>query len=78
MTKWTPQTTLIVLGVTALGLWYFKGLPGKAANAVNPVNPDNIFAGGVNNVGKAISMDEGWSLGGWLYKTFNDVPTPIR
>jgi hypothetical protein len=64
---------MIVAGVAVLGLWYVKGKAAQAAQAVNPVNPDNIFYGGVNSVGAAVTGDEGFSLGRWLYRTFNDV-----
>ena len=54
-----------------------------AAQAINPLNRDNIFYGGVNAVGGALvtdpagpgkNADGSWSLGGWIY----DVTHPTR
>lgn len=38
-----------------------------AADAVNPVNPENIFYRGVNAVGAALTGAPGWNLGGALW-----------
>lgn len=38
-----------------------------AANAVNPTNPDNVVNSAVTAVGSAISGDQSWSFGSWLY-----------
>lgn len=49
---------------------------GTAAQAVNPVNHDNVFATSVNSVGRVLVADETgpgmnadgtWSLGAWVY-----------
>lgn len=40
----------------------FTGLDG-----VNPVSPDNFINRGVNSIGRAVSNDQSWTLGGWLY-----------
>lgn len=76
----TAVLALAALGVVGLIAW--KGIPklaeaaGAAANAVNPLNHDNVFAQGVNAAGGAIvsdpagpgkNADGSWSLGGWLY-----------
>lgn len=37
------------------------------AKAVNPVDPNNVFATGTNAVGAALSGNDSWNLGGWLY-----------
>lgn len=39
----------------------------SALEAVSPTNPDNVFYGGVNALGRALSGDPAWTLGGWLY-----------
>lgn len=77
---------LALVAVAVLGLVVWKGLPklGQAAaaagQAVNPLNPDNVFASGVNAVGGAIvtdpagpgkNADGSWSLGGWVYDVLN-------
>lgn len=56
---------------------YTKGAQAvtDVAQAVNPLNHDNIFAGAVNAVGEAVSepdsagmnADGSWSLGGWIF-----------
>lgn len=38
-----------------------------AAEAVNPLNHDNVIYGGVNSVGGAVTGDKNWTLGGWIY-----------
>ncbi len=74
--KWTPKTVAIAAGVVVLGAWYLKKKAGdtvqEAANAVNPTNPDNIFYGGVNEVGSAVTGDEHFSLGSWIYDITHD------
>lgn len=71
MNTWNPKTVLIVGGVAVAGLWYIKSRAGdtvaRAGQAVNPTNPDNIFYGAVNSVGRELSGDEHFSLGGWIY-----------
>lgn len=68
---------LAVVGVVA---WKLSGKVGDAAvaavdaakdaaQAVNPLNHDNVFAGTVNDVGAVLAgKPEGsWSLGSWIY-----------
>lgn len=60
---------LVVVGV--LGAWYLsrkaKETAAAVGNAVNPVNPGNIFYSGVNEIGGAITGDGSFSLGSWFY-----------
>lgn len=78
MGKWTPKTTLIVAGVAVAGLWYLKRQGVQtvqaAANAVNPLNNENVFYGGVNSVGAELTGDEHFTLGGWLYDLTHGEP----
>lgn len=71
MKKWTPKTTLIVAGVAVIGLWYLKGRAARAISeagqAINPTNNQNVFYRGVNGVGEAVTGDDDFSLGGWIY-----------
>lgn len=73
--KWTPKTLAITAGVVVVGAWYLKRQAGQAlasaGQAVNPVNPNNVFSRGVNEVGGAISGDENFSLGAWLWEISN-------
>lgn len=58
------------LGVVVLG-FYLIHKAGNAAKAVgtaiNPADSENLVNKGVSAVGKAVSGNEGWSLGGWIY-----------
>ena len=65
---------LIGIGVVGLlALWYLKNRAGDVAQAVNPTNPENVFYEGTNAVGEALTGDEHFTLGGWLYEKFNGV-----
>jgi hypothetical protein len=44
------------------------------AEAINPLNNDNIFASGVDNVGRKLSGNNNWTLGGWLHGVINGTP----
>ena len=81
------MTILTLAGVAVLGLvaWKAYGAAGDAAaavgekvsaaaQAVNPLNPDNVFASSVNSVGETITGQSDWSLGGWLYDTTHADP----
>lgn len=87
----TPGAVAVGLGVLVGGyvLWRASKAAGAAAGAVadavgdvayavNPLNPDNVFAGAVNTVGGAVmsqggpnvagmNADGSWTLGGYLY-----------
>ena len=65
--------TLVVIGGVAAYLLK-EGIGNavvRAGDAVNPVNPDNIFYGGVNAVGGALSGDDNFSLGSWIFDKVN-------
>lgn len=57
--------------VGAVALWYLSRKVGDVAesaiDAVNPLNKNNVIAGGVNAVGEQISGKPGWTLGGAIY-----------
>ena len=68
--KWAAVAAVAAVALYFIGRKVAGALPGAAAtvgNAINPVNPDNIFAGGVNAVGGALSGSSDWSLGSWIY-----------
>lgn len=46
------------------------------STTINPASDQNIVYRGVNAVGGAISGDDSWSLGSWIYDVFNPEPTP--
>jgi len=61
-----------IIGVVVLVIFYQVRkdaikVEGTVATAVNPVNPNNVFASGVNSVGSAVTGDSNFSLGVWLY-----------
>lgn len=68
--KWGVIGLLVIIV-----LWYLGRKLGNAAEqaidstlgAINPVSDQNIFYGGTNAVGSALSGQEDWTLGGWAY-----------
>jgi len=65
---------LIALGagvVLVLGYFAKKGVVAAAEVAsvkLNPLNSQNVvYDNVIGGVGKALSQDAGWSLGGWVY-----------
>jgi len=88
----TPETVMVGVGLLVGGFVIYKAskvasaAAGAVANAVgdglqavNPVNPDNVFAQAVNAAGDTIISDTGpgrnadgsWTLGGWVFDVFN-------
>ena len=68
----------VAVGVT---LWIIKGTAIAGAKAVgeaiNPTNPDNVFARGVDAVGDFLddgADDDSFSLGGAIFDFFNGSP----
>ena len=68
-----------LIGIGVAGLFtvlYLKGKAEKAASdvvdAVNPLNQENVFYGGVNALGKKLTGDPHFTLGGWTYEVFNE------
>ena len=72
----TDKQILMFLGAGALAFLYLKNQAGEAVaavgNAVNPVNPENVFNQGVLSVGQALTGDKSWTLGGWIYEITHD------
>jgi len=73
--KLTNQQLFILLGAGALAFLYLKNKTVEAVQevgtAINPVNPENIFYSGVNEVGEALTGNESFSLGSWIYDKLN-------
>ena len=42
-----------------------------AGQSINPVNPNNVFADGVDAVGEVLTGNEHFKLGGWIYDKVN-------
>ena len=64
--------------VLLLGLWWAArrvAAPGgalvSAAQAVNPLNPDNVFSSGADAAVQAMTGDASQTLGGWVFDTLN-------
>lgn len=45
-----------------------------AVNAINPASDQNLAYRGVNAIGSAVTGDNSFSLGSWLYDKFNADP----
>jgi hypothetical protein len=62
---------LVVTCAIGGGLFYAKHKAAQAVNdigqAINPVNDGNIFNQGVLAVGRKLTGNNAWSLGGWIY-----------
>jgi len=68
--KFLASPTGTVLVVSALGVVVMTFAAYKAKDtitAIAPTNPNNIFASGVNDVGRSLSGNDNWTLGGWIY-----------
>lgn len=74
MNTWTPKTVLIVGGVAVLGAWWLKGRAVQAVKdagqAVNPVNPENIFNRGAQSLWDQFTDGQG-SIGTDIYDWLN-------
>lgn len=57
----------VALVVVVAAVLIARKLAPALGQAVNPVNPDNVFHSGVNAAGAAITGDESFSLGGWFH-----------
>ena len=69
------QSLVVLVGLGALGVYLISRIAAqqaaKAAQAVSPLNRDNIFYSGVNGVGAVVSGDEHFTLGGAVYDWFH-------
>ena len=68
----TKSGMVLTAGVVVLGLAYVaKQQALKAADttleAIDPTDPDNIFNQGVQNVGRSVTGNPFWTLGGAIY-----------
>jgi hypothetical protein len=65
------QSLVVVVGLGVLGAYLIgraaADKAAAAANAVNPLNNENIFINATNDVGAVITQDENFTLGGWIY-----------
>lgn len=79
-----PQETIVIGSALAaiLALIYLAkqaaelagGAVTSAAQAVNPINPDNVFTSAVNATGAAITGDDSFSLGAEIYNLTHSDP----
>lgn len=73
----TPAGQVVIVGVAAIiYLRLAEKRVKKTANAINPVSEENIFYQGVNGVGGAVTGDNDFDLGHWIYDTIHGVPEP--
>lgn len=58
---------VLVVGVAIIGRRALAAA-GAGLQTVNPLNPNNAIAAGVNRVGEVISNTPSWSLGAWVWE----------
>jgi len=75
MAKKSINPNLVIVAGLAIGagvvVWKGKKALSDAGQAVNPVNPDNIFARGVNRIVQAVTGDPDQTLGGQIFDWVN-------
>lgn len=52
------------------------GAAGAVGDALNPTSDKNLYYRGANAAGAAISGDQSWTVGSWLYDVFNPPYDP--
>lgn len=68
----SPAGQVIIIGAAvALGVYVVEKRARGVVSSIDPTNANNVFAGGVNNVGAIVSDNEHWTLGGWLHDVIN-------
>jgi len=74
----TPQQAAIAVGVVAAAyvLWKLARAGGAVvdgikAGAIDPTSSSNLAYRGTNAVGAAVTGNDSFSLGSWLYEKFN-------
>lgn len=60
-----------VAGVAGDALGTAQNALGNAANAVNPLNPNNIIAGGANSILQGVTGNQDQTIGTWFYDLLN-------
>lgn len=82
MNAWTPKNLLIVGGVVVVGAWWLKAKATKAVEdvgqAVNPVNPENVFNRGAQSIWDQFTDGKG-TIGTDIYEWLNpadEMPEP--
>ena len=68
----TPAGQIAVVAVVAaFAVNYGQKKAKAAAEAVNPLNNDNVFASGVDSVGASVTGDSNFKLGAWIYEAIH-------
>lgn len=67
-----PGLGLVVGGVLVAGLawWLFRDKLAAVGQAINPASDQNIVNKAVTAAGAALTGDDSFSLGSWLYDKF--------
>jgi len=73
----TKAGMVVAVGATVLVLAYLaeskaKEVGSNVVDALDPTDPDNIFASGVDNVGATLTGNENFKLGAWVYDLFHE------
>lgn len=69
----TDKQFFILGGVALAAAWLLKGKAENAVHQLSPLNPDNVFSSGVDEIGRSITGREGWTLGGAIYEGVDAV-----
>lgn len=73
----TPAGQALVLaGVVGAAMYYGQKKAREAGQAIDPTSENNVFYSGVNAVGKSLTGQENFDLGGWLYDKIHGETTP--
>lgn len=57
-----------MVGLLGVAVWWYVEHEAHAAiEAINPASENNVINQGVEGIGSALSGEQGWTLGGWLY-----------
>ena len=72
----TKAGMVVAAGATVLVLAYFaekkvRAVSNDVIDAIDPTDPNNIFASGVDNVGASLTGNKNFKLGAWIYDVFH-------
>lgn len=76
--KTDPRVLAVLAGVGAalVAVWAVKraGSAVLESGALDPADSRNLAYSGVNGIGRVLTGDASWTLGGGIYDFFHDVP----
>ncbi len=68
----------VAAGAAIIGGWYLKKKSVEVLHEVSPLNHDNVFSSGVNDVGAVLTgvQPGDFSLGSWVYDITHEEYQP--